>query len=339
MALALKQAMVVGSYVIAQRLRGRKRYPLVLMLEPLFRCNLACGGCGKIQHPVDVLRRHLTPEQCFAAVDECGAPVVAIPGGEPLLHPQIDEIVAGLIARKKFIYLCTNALRLEASLDRFTPSDYFGFNVHLDGPREVHDHAVARPGTFDVAVAAIRAAKARGFNVYTNTTIFDGAVAEEFHAFFDFVTDELGVDGMQISPGYRYEKAPDQDHFLAREQTRTLFRQILAPWRNGKKRWQFNASPFFLDFLTGEKDYDCTPWGMPSYSLFGWQKPCYLLGEGYASSYRELLEDTAWEKYGHASGNPKCEDCMVHSGFEATAAADAMRPGNVLRSIRAVLAR
>jgi len=340
MALALKQALTVGGYVVKQRLSGRKRYPLVLMLEPLFRCNLACSGCGKIQHPVEVLRSHLSPEQCFAAVEECGAPVVAIPGGEPLLHPQIDEIVRGLIERKKFIYLCTNALRLEASLDKFTPSDYFGFNVHLDGPRDVHDHAVARPGTFDIAVKAIRAAKARGFKVYTNTTIFDGAKAEEFHGFFDFVTDELHVDGMQISPGYRYEKAPDQDHFLAKEQTKALFRQILAPWKAGKrKNWTFNASPFFLDFLTGEKDYDCTPWGMPSYSLFGWQKPCYLLGEGYASSYRELLEETEWEKYGHASGNPKCEDCMVHSGFEATAAADAMRPANLLRSIRTVFAK
>lgn len=339
MALALKQAFAVGSYVIRQRLQGRKRYPLVLMLEPLFRCNLACNGCGKIQHPIEVLRNHLTPEQCFAAVDECGAPVVAIPGGEPLLHPQIDEIVRGLIERKKFIYLCTNALRLEASLDKFEPSEYFGFNIHLDGPKHVHDDAVARPGTFDIAVSAIRAAKARGFRVYTNTTVFDGAVPEEFHAFFDFVTNDLKVDGMQISPGYRYEKAPDQEHFLATEQTKQLFRQILAPWKNGNRsNWTFNASPFFLDFLTGEKEYDCTPWGMPSYSLFGWQKPCYLLGEGYAQSYQELLDATEWEKYGHASGNPKCTDCMVHSGFEATAAADAMRPENLLRSIRSVVA-
>jgi hopanoid biosynthesis associated radical SAM protein HpnH len=336
LAISLKQAATIGTYVVKQRLAGRKKYPLVLMLEPLFRCNLACSGCGKIQHPVEVLRNHLSPEQCFAAVEECGAPVVAIPGGEPLLHPQIEEIVRGLIARKKYIYLCTNAIRLEASLDKFTPSDYFGFNVHLDGPRDVHDHAVARPGIFDVAVKAIKAAKARGFKVYTNTTIFDGADAETFHGFFDFLTDELHVDGMQISPGYRYEKAPDQDHFLAKEETKALFRQILAPYKGGKKKWQFNASPFFLDFLTGEKDYDCTPWGMPSYSLFGWQKPCYLLGEGYAQSYKELLEDTEWEKYGHGSGNPKCEDCMVHSGFEATAAADAMRPQNMLASVKAV---
>ena len=339
MAIALKQAIAVGSYVMRQRIMGKKRYPLVLMLEPLFRCNLACNGCGKIQHPVEILRQHLSPEKCFEAVDECGAPVVAIPGGEPLLHPQIKEIVEGLIERKKFVYLCTNALRLEASLDKFTPSDYFGFNIHLDGPQHIHDEAVARPGTYDIAVKAIRAAKAKGFRVYTNTTIFEGSQPEDFHAFFDFVTDELKVDGMQLSPGYRYEKAPDQDHFLAVEETRQLFRGILAPYKAGKKKWEFNASPFFLDFLTVEKDYDCTPWCMPSYSLFGWQKPCYLLGEGYATSYKELLETTEWEKYGHKSGNPKCEDCMVHSGFEATAAADMMRPQNLIGSIRTVFAK
>jgi hopanoid biosynthesis associated radical SAM protein HpnH len=339
MALSLKQAVTVGSYVVKQRLAGNKRYPLVLMLEPLFRCNLACSGCGKIQHPVDVLRRHLSPEQCFAAVEECGAPVVSIPGGEPLLHPQIDEIVSGLIARKKFVYLCTNAIRLEQSLDKFKPSPYFSFSVHLDGLEATHDHAVDRKGIFEIAVKAIKAAKARGFRVTTNTTIFDGADAEEFQRFFDYLTDDLKVDGMMISPGYRYEKAPDQDHFLAQEQTKQLFRQILAPYNAGKKKWQFNASPFFLDFLIGEKDYDCTPWGMPSYSLFGWQKPCYLLGEGYAKTWKELLEQTPWENYGHASGNEKCKDCMVHSGFEATAAADAMRPVNVLRSIKAVFAK
>src|SRR5665213_2990195 len=338
MAVQLKQAAVVGSYLIKQKLKGRKKFPITLMLEPLFRCNLACVGCGKIQHPVEVLRKHLSPEECFRAVDECGAPVVAIPGGEPLLHPQIDQIVEGLVARKKFVYLCTNAIRLEASLDKFKPSPYLTFSVHLDGLEAEHDHAVDRKGIFDVAVRAIKAAKARGFRVTTNTTIFDGAEPARVQEFFDFVTT-LGTDGMMISPGYRYEKAPDQDHFLAKEQTRTLFRSILAPSKAGKKKWQFNASPFFLDFLTGEKDYDCTPWGMPSYSLFGWQKPCYLLGEGYAATYKELLEETKWDEYGHASGNPKCEDCMVHSGFEATAANDAMRPGNILRSIKGVLAR
>ncbi|GAC1577837.1 MAG: adenosyl-hopene transferase HpnH [Candidatus Elarobacter sp.] len=339
MSISLRQVAAVGSYVVRQRLAGRTRYPLVLMLEPLFRCNLACNGCGKIQHPLEVLRRHLSPEQCFAAVDECGAPVVSIPGGEPLLHPQIDQIVAGLVKRKKFVYLCTNAIRLEQSLEKFTPSPYLSFSVHLDGPRDVHDRAVARDGIFDVAVKAIKAAKARGFRVTTNTTIFEGADAATIQGFFDYLTDELKVDGMMISPGYRYEKAPDQDHFLAKEQTRALFRSILEPYNAGKKKWQFNASPFFLEFLTGDKEYDCTPWGMPSYSLFGWQKPCYLLGEGYATSYKALLDETQWENYGHASGNPKCEDCMVHSGFEASAAADSMKPQNIVRSLRGVFAK
>src|SRR6202171_6778331 len=242
MSVPVSQMWTVASYVIRQKLARRRHYPVVLMLEPLFRCNLACAGCGKIQYPPDILRKHLSVDQCLKAVDECGAPVVSIPGGEPLLHPQIDEIVRGLIARKKYVYLCTNAIRLEASLDKFTPSEYFTFSVHLDGPREVHDHAVAREGIYDVAVAAIKAAKARGFRVTTNTTIFDGADPATFQTFFDYLTDELKVDGMMISPGYRYEKAPDQDHFLAKEQTRTLFRSFLAPYKAGKNKWQFNAS-------------------------------------------------------------------------------------------------
>ena len=337
MAVTLKQAAVVGAYVVQQKLKGRKRFPLTLMLEPLFRCNLACSGCGKIQHPVEILRKHLSPEECFAAAEECGAPIVAIPGGEPLLHPQIEEIVTGLVARKKFVYLCTNAIRLEQSLDKFKPSDYFSFSVHLDGLRETHDHAVDRKGIFDIAVKAIKAAKARGFRVTTNTTIFNDADPAEVQRFFDFLST-LGVDGMMLSPGYPYEKAPDQEHFLQREQTKALFREILSPYRAGqKKQWNFNASPLFLDFLMGEKDYECTPWGMPSYSLFGWQKPCYLLGEGYAKSYKELLEETRWENYGHKSGNPKCTDCMVHCGYEPTAAEDSMRAGNILRSIRSVI--
>jgi hopanoid biosynthesis associated radical SAM protein HpnH len=335
MSMSVKQAAVVGTYLIKQKIKGNKRFALTLMLEPLFRCNLACGGCGKIQHPVEVLRRHLTPEECFAAADECGAPVVAIPGGEPLLHPQIDEIVRGLVARKKFVYLCTNAIRLKESLHKFKPSDYFSFSVHLDGIREVHDKAVARAGVFDVAVEGIKAAKAAGFRVTTNTTIFNDAKPAEVQEFFDFATT-LGVDGMMISPGYPYDKAPDQEHFLHREQTKAVFKEIFAPYRAGTKKWNFNASPLFLDFLMGEKDYDCTPWGMPSYSLFGWQKPCYLLGEGYTKTYKELIETTDWSKYGQASGNPKCTDCMVHCGYEPTAAEDAMRPGNIIRSAGAV---
>ena len=247
MAVSLKQALVVGSYIVAQRLKGRKRFPLVLMLEPLFRCNLACQGCGKIQHPTEILKQNLSPEACFAAVEECGVPVVSIPGGEPLLHPQIDEIVRGLIARKKFIYLCTNAILLEKSLDKFEPSPYLTFSVHLDGLREEHDRCVDREGIFDKAIAAIKVAKAKGFRVTTNTTVFQGAKPAEVQQFFDFL-QTLGIDGMMISPGYSYEWAPDQEHFLQREQTRALFRDILAPWRTGQKPWNFNHNPLFLDF-------------------------------------------------------------------------------------------
>lgn len=333
MGIHLSQAIEIGKYLVGQRLRGRKRFPLILMLEPLFRCNLACVGCGKIQHPAEILKQNLTPEQCFKAAEECGAPVVSIPGGEPLLHPQIDEIVRGLIERKKFIYLCTNGLLLEKSLPKFEPSPYLTFTVHLDGMRDLHDKSVDRKGVFDTAVKAIRAAKARGFRVATNTTVFDGTKPQDMHEFFDFV-GSLGVDGMTISPGYNYEWAPDQDHFLKREQTRALFREVLAPQKAGQKKWDFNNSPLFLDFLTGEKEYECTPWGSPSYSVFGWQKPCYLLNEGYYETFQELLDKTDWSQYGRASGNPKCADCMVHCGYEPTAALDSMQPANIGRSMK-----
>lgn len=332
MGIHLQQALEIGKYLVTQRFLGRKRFPLVLMLEPLFRCNLACSGCGKIQHPVEILKKNLTPEECFAAAEECGAPVVSIPGGEPLLHPQIGEIVKGLVERKKFVYMCTNGLLLEKSLDKFEPSPYFTIMVHLDGMRELHDKCVDRKGVFDTAVNAIKAAKGKGFRINTNTTIFEGTDPEEMQGFFDFLT-ELGVDGMTISPGYSYAWAPDQEHFLKRDQTRALFRQILSPYKAGKKNWNFNHNPLFLDFLTGEKDYECTPWGSPSYSVLGWQKPCYLLNEGYYKTFQELLDNTDWNQYGHKSGNPKCADCMVHCGYEPTAAMDAMQPTNMGRAI------
>ncbi len=336
MAVHLQQAFEVGKYLVLQRLKGRKHFPLVLMLEPLFRCNLACTGCGKIQHPVEVLRQHLTPEQCFAAAEECGAPVVSIPGGEPLLHPEIDKIVAGLVERKKFVYLCTNGLLLEKSLHKFRPSPYLTISVHLDGLQALHDQCVDRSGVFDTAVAAIKAAKVQGFRVTTNTTTFEGTDPFEVQELFDYL-ETLGIDGMMISPGYNYEWAPDQDHFLAREQTHQLFKAILAPFRSGEKSWNFNHNPLFLDFLTGDKDYECTPWGSPSYSVLGWQKPCYLLNEGHYSSFQELVELTDWDRYGRASGNPKCSDCMVHCGYEPTAAVDAMQPANMKRALGSVL--
>jgi len=323
MAISLHQALKVGAYVFKKKLAGEKRYPLVLMLEPLFRCNLACVGCGKIQYPAEILKQNLSPEACFRAAEECGAPIVTIAGGEPLMHPEIDVIARGMVERKKFVYLCSNAILLEKHLDRFEPSSYLTFSIHLDGVEERHDQLVDRKGVFEVAVRAIKAAKARGFRVTTNTTVFDGERPEELHEMFDFLAD-LGVDGMMISPGYSYAWAPDQEHFLKREQTRALFREILAPLRSRRgNRWKFNHSPFYLQFLMGERDYDCTPWGNPNYSVLGWQKPCYLLNDGYAKSFKELLETTEWEKYGHRSGNPKCRDCMCHCGFEPTAALDA----------------
>ena len=315
MAVPVSQMWTVASYVIGQRIRGRKRYPLVLMLEPLFRCNLACAGCGKIQYPAHILKQQLTPEQCFAAVDECGAPMVSIPGGEPLMHPQIDQIVKGLVKRRKYIYLCTNALLLKEKLDLFTPSKYLTFSVHMDGTQEHHDFAVCREGTYDVAAEAIRLAVGRGFRVTTNATLFDGADPLEVRRFFDEMMD-LGVEGMMVSPGYQYEKAPDQAHFLHRKQTNELFETILS---NRKKRWNFNQSPLFLEFLMGKRDYECTPWGNPTYNLFGWQKPCYLLQDGYVDSFKELIDDTQWDRFGRASGNPKCQDCMVHCGYGPTA--------------------
>ena len=315
MGVPLSQMWTVASYVMRQRLAGRKRYPLVLMLEPLFRCNLACAGCGKIQYPKEILKKHLTPEECFWAVEECGAPIVSIPGGEPLLHPQIDEIVAGLVARRKYVYLCTNALLLEKKLDLFTPTKYLSFSVHLDGPREEHDLAVCRTGVYDAVIPAIKAAVARGFRVTTNSTLFNNSDPERTRELFATLTD-LGVEGMMISPGYPYEKAPDQEHFLHRRQTERLFRRLLV---NADRRWHFNQSPLFLEFLRGNWDLECTPWGMPTYNLFGWQKPCYLIQEGYCETFQELMETTEWANYGCASGNVKCVDCMVHSGYEASA--------------------
>ena len=318
MPVPVSQMWTVATYVLKQRIKGRKRYPLVLMLEPLFRCNLACAGCGKIQYPAHVLKQNLSPEECFRAVDECGAPMVSIPGGEPLMHPEIDKIVEGLVARKKYIYLCTNALLLKEKIGLFKPSKYLTFSVHVDGEREHHDFSVCREGGYDAALDGIKEAVKRGFRVTTNTTLFDGADPNSVRAFFDQMMD-AGVEGMMLSPGYSYDKAPDQKHFLGRARTRRLFRAMLA---NRKKKWVFNQSPLFLEFLMGKRDYPCTPWGMPTFNLFGWQKPCYLLQDGYADTFDELMRETEWHKYGTESGNPKCANCMVHSGYEASAVHD-----------------
>ena len=320
MAVPLRQAIRVGAYVVGQHLKGVRRYPLVLMLEPLFRCNLACAGCGKIDYPDAILNQRMSVDECFDAVEECGAPVVVLAGGEPLLHREIDEIVAGLISRKKFVYLCTNALLLEKKIELFCPSAYFAWTVHLDGDRDDHDRSVCQEGVYDRAVAAIRLAKARGFRVNINATLFDTAEPERVAQFFDAVT-RIGIDGITVSPGYAYERAPDQEHFLSRRRTKDLFRGI---FERGVGRWSFNQSILFLDFLAGNQSYHCTPWGNPTRNYFGWQRPCYLLGEGYAKTFRELMEETDWDAYG--TGNyEKCANCMVHSGFEATAVMDSVR--------------
>ena len=311
MAIPFFKEMRIGSYLMKQKLLGRKRYPLVLMLEPLFRCNLACVGCGKIDYPDAILNRRMSAQECWDAADECGAPMVAIPGGEPLIHKEIGEIVKGIVARKKFVSLCTNALLLKEKLDLFKPSKYLTFSVHMDGQREHHDFSVCLEGGYDKAVEGIKEALGRGFRVTTNTTLFDGADPKSVRAFFEEMM-ALGVEGMMLSPGYSYDKAPDQSHFLGRARTRRLFRAILS---NRRPEWRFNMSPLFLEFLMGKRDYPCTPWGMPTFNVFGWQKPCYLLQDGYADSFAELMSDTAWEQYGFESGNDKCQNCMVHSVY------------------------
>jgi hopanoid biosynthesis associated radical SAM protein HpnH len=317
----LRQTIRVGAYVIGQHLRGVRRYPLVLMLEPLFRCNLACAGCGKIDYPDAILNQRLSVDECVAAADECGAPMVVIAGGEPLLHREIEDIARRLIAKKKFVYLCTNALLLEKKIELFEPSPYFAWTIHLDGDREDHDRTVCQSGVYDRAVAAIKMAKAKGFRVNINSTLFDTAEPERIASFFDEVID-MGVDGITVSPGYAYERAPDQEHFLNRRRTKELFREIFR--HDSRRRWAFNQSSLFLDFLAGNQSYNCTPWGNPTRNYFGWQRPCYLLGEGYAKSFRELMEETDWDAYG--TGNyEKCADCMVHSGYEATAVMDSVK--------------
>jgi hopanoid biosynthesis associated radical SAM protein HpnH len=332
----LIQKLSVGSYVVRQRLAGRKRYPLVLMLEPLFRCNLACAGCGKIDYPDPILHQNMAVADALGAVDECGAPVVSIAGGEPLLHKNLPEIVEGIIARGKFVYLCTNALLMEKKLHQYKPSSYFTWSVHLDGDKEMHDHSVCQPGTYDRAVSAIAAAKKRGFRVNINCTLFNTAQAEQVAAFFDTAM-AMGIDGITVSPGYAYERAPDQQHFLNRDRTKNLFRDIFRRGQGGKK-WAFSQSSLFLDFLAGNQSYHCTPWGNPTRTIFGWQRPCYLLGEGYAKTFKELMEETDWDSYG--TGNyEKCADCMVHSGYEASAVEHTMQNplkalGVALRGVR-----
>jgi hopanoid biosynthesis associated radical SAM protein HpnH len=329
----LRQAIRVGSYVVKQHVLGRKRYPLVLMLEPLFRCNLACAGCGKIDYPAEILNKRISVADALGAAEECGAPIVSIAGGEPLLHKELPEIVDGLINKqKRAVYLCTNALLLEKKMHLYKPSPYFTWSVHLDGSKAEHDKSVCQEGVYEQAVDAIKAAKAAGFNVNINCTFFDGTDADRAAKFFDDVM-AMGVNGITVSPGYAYERAPDQQHFLNRKKTKDLFRNIFRQGDKGR-RWRFSQSTLFLDFLAGNQSYHCTPWANPTRNVFGWQRPCYLLGEGFVSSFKELMEETDWDKYG-VGNYEKCADCMVHSGFEGSAVKDTIR--NPLKALKVAI--
>lgn len=321
MAITVRQNVRVASYILRQKLAGNEKYPLVLQLEPLYQCNLACAGCGKIQQPMDILARRLSVQDCIDAVEECGAPIVSVAGGEPLVHKEIDQIINALVERKRFVYVCSNALLMKKKLDQFEPSPYFSWSIHIDGLRERHDESVCRTGVFDKAVDAIKEAQRRGFRVTTNTTFFTQDTPKTIRDVLDYLNDELHVDSMQISPGYAYEKAPDQEHFLGVARTRQIFREAFAGGK--RKQWRLNHSPLFLDFLEGKTDFACTAWGIPSYSVLGWQRPCYLLSDGYATSYRDLLETTEWESYGRGN-DPRCANCMAHCGYEPTAVAATM---------------
>lgn len=334
MSIPIRQSIRLAVYLARQKLRGREKFPLLVELEPLFACNLACAGCGKIQHPPEILRQRMSVEQAVAAMEECGTPMVSIAGGEPLIHPEIHLITRELVKRKKYVFLCTNALLMRKKMDLFEPSPYFAWVVHIDGLRERHDQSVCKEGVFDEAVGAVRDAQRRGFRVTTNTTFFTQDSPQTIHAVLDYLNDDLKVDGMMISPGYAYEKAPDQEHFLGVEHTRALFREAFS--EGHRKRWRLNHSPLFLDFLEGKVDFRCTAWGIPSYSILGWQRPCYLLADGYAKTYRELIETTDWEKYGRGR-DPRCANCMAHCGYEPSAVLATM--GSLRESLRALVSR
>ncbi len=334
MSIPLIQKVTIARYILSQKLKGNKRYPLVLMLEPLFQCNLACAGCGKIDYPNEILRKRMSVEDALKAVDECNAPVVSIPGGEPLIHKEMPQIVRGIVERKKFVYLCTNALLLEQRMDDYEPSPYLTFSVHLDGNRDRHDESVCREGTFDKAVAAIKKALERGFRVTANCTLYAGEDPDNVADFFDYAMS-LGVEGVMISPGYSYEHAPRKDVFMGRRNSKQLFRDIFKRGRQRGSRWHFNQSTLFLDFLAGNQSYQCTPWSNPTYNIFGWQKPCYLLvDEGYATSFKELMETTDWDRYG-TGRNPKCDNCMAHCGYEGTAVEDTL--ANPLKALSVLM--
>ncbi len=315
MGVAFRQKFYLARYLLGRKIRKKRRYPLVLMLEPLFRCNLSCAGCGKIHYPEEVLDQRLSVAECLSAAEECGAPVVSIAGGEPLIHKEMPRIVTGLVKGKKFVYLCTNGLLLKSRLEDFTPSSHLTFSLHLDGLRGRHDALAGRAGVFDSAVEALQLLHSRGFRSVISCTLYEGMAAKEVGELFDFVLG-LGAGGITLSPGYYYAHASQKEMFLQRGRSKQLFREI---FKLGKgRRWKFNQSSLFLDFLAGNRTYSCTPWANPTRNVLGWQRPCYLLAEGYAPDFRTLMEETDWDRYGPGR-HPQCRNCMLHSGFEATA--------------------
>ncbi|MCH8061959.1 MAG: adenosyl-hopene transferase HpnH [Chloroflexi bacterium] len=311
----LELAARTGWYILKNKVKGRftgqGRFPLVTMLEPLEKCNLACEGCGRIREYERVLDRTLSVEQCLAAVEESGAPIVSIAGGEPTLHPHIAEIVNSITAKRKFVYLCTNALLMERVMKKIPSSKYFCFVVHMDGMEEAHDRSVYRKGVFKIAIRGIRNALDEGYRVTTNSTVFNGVDEEDITNMFEMLT-EMGVEGCMVSPGYQFDSVPNQNLFISRQQARKVFKNILDP----RRKIRFYNNPLYLDFLRGERDYQCTAWANPTYTVLGWREPCYLLGDRHTQDLNDLFTDELWERYG-VGKDPRCANCLMHCGFES----------------------
>ncbi len=315
----------VSWYLMKMRLTRREKFPLTMILEPLEKCNLACIGCGRIHEYEPVIDKLMTVEEAMRAVDDCDAPVVSIAGGEPTMHPQIGEIVAGIIERGKYVYLCTNALLFKKAFKVIPPSPKFSFVVHLDGLRETHDIAVDRKGVYDVAIKMIKEAKERGYRVCTNTTLYSGNQPVEYHELFAMLND-LGVEGMMVSPGFEYKEVADQPIFMQRQEAQNFFRRI---FEGTKKGTRFYNNPLYRDFLQGKRDYECSQWSTPTYTVMGWRKPCYLLStEGHAETFIELMDTTPWDKYGYGKDS-RCDTCMMHCGYEGSAIMEAMSKPSV----------
>ena len=329
MARPLEMALRLGWYILKNKARGRRRFPLVTMLEPLEACNLACEGCGRIREYEAVIDRTVSLEKCLAAVEEAGAPIVSIAGGEPTLHAQIHDIVNGITARKKFVYMCTNALLMDRVMKNIPPSKYFCFVVHLDGMEEAHDKSVYRKGVFKMAIRGIETALAKGYRVTTNTTVFNGCDEDDLIEMFTLVT-KMGVEGAMVSPGYQFKFVPNQELFVSRQAARKIFKNVLDP----KRKIRFYNNPLYLDFLRGDRDYSCTAWSNPTYTVMGWREPCYLLGDRHTQDVNDLFKDEVWDRYGVGT-DPRCANCMMHCGFESASVFGALSsPRDAIRMIR-----